>query len=296
MFRRSGLGIVCGLFLACSLSGSVPAQEPSGFAGSLTLVSQDPLFGGFSAVEVSSDGTRLLLLSDRAAYVRGQITRDPAGRITLVRFDLVAELKGPDGKDLFGNNADSEGLAMSEDGTFYVSFEANTRVARYDRIGGASAELPAHADFATLPTNGSLEALAIDADGTLYAVPEAPTPGGAIPVYVFSGDAWREDMSLPRLDGFRAVAADVGPDGRFYLLERRFHGYRGFSSRLRRFTLRPGGFSQGEVLLETSPGLRDNLEGLSVWRAPGGLRATMISDDNFFAFQITEIVEFRLPD
>lgn len=296
MFRRSGLGLACGLLLACSVSGSVPAQEPPGFVGSLTLDSDDPLFGGFSALEVSADGARLLLLSDRGAYAWGQITRDPAGRLTSVRVDPVSPMKGRDAKDLFGTRADSEGLAMSEDGTFYVSFEVKTRVARYDRIGGAAAELPAHADFANLPSNGSLEALAIDAAGTLYAVPEAPAPGPSIPVYVLAGSAWQKDLSLPSLAGFRAVAADFGPDGRFYLLERRFHGYRGFSSRLRRFTLTAGGFSKGEVLLETSPGLHDNLEGLSVWRAPDGLRATMISDDNFFPLQITEIVEYHLPD
>jgi len=103
-------------------------------------------------------------------------------------------------------------------------------------------------------------------------------------------------LALPRIGVFRPVAADFGPDGRFYLLERRFHGPGGFSSRLRRFDLGPKGFSSGQVLLQTKAGRHDNLEGLSIWRGPDGLRATMISDDNFLFMQVTEIVEYRLPD
>ena len=52
-----------------------------------------------------------------------------------------------------------------------------------------------------------------------------------------------------------------------------------------------------QTLFETPMGMFDNLEGLSVWRdATGALRATMISDDNFFFLQQTQIIEFRLPD
>jgi hypothetical protein len=49
------------------------------------------------------------------------------------------------------------------------------------------------------------------------------------------------------------------------------------------------------VLVDTPAGTHDNLEGLSVWRGPRGLVATMISDDNFRFFQTTEIVEYALP-
>ena len=90
------------------------------------------------------------------------------------------------------------------------------------------------------------------------------------------------------------VAADIGPDNRLYLLERDFRGLGGFASRLRRFDLTGG----AETTLFTTPCARhDTLEGLSVWRNPAGqLIAPPISDDNFFALQRTEIVEYRLPD
>ena len=117
------------------------------------------------------------------------------------------------------------------------------------------------------------------------------------PVYRFRNGVWDQPFILPRRGYFLAVAADIGPDGRFYLLERQFFGLLGFGSRVRRFTMSPDGLSKEETLLQTTPGQHDNLEGLSVWRdASGTLRLTMISDDNFLFLQRTEIVEYRVPD
>lgn len=293
MQPRSGLGLAFGLVLAFSQTGSVPAQPQAGYAGALRLTSAAPLFGGFSAIHVSADGLTFLALSDRAAFIRGRMTRDASSRLVAVTLGAMTPLKAPNGTDLVGRKADSEGLAVAADGTVFVSFEANIRVARYARIGAAATRLPDNPAFADLPDNGALEALALDAAGTIYAVPENPPDSDHLPVYVFRDKSWRPPLSLPRPDDFRPVAADIGPDGRLYLLERRFHGLLGFSSRLRRFDLDT---LQDETLLQTPPGLHDNLEGLSVWRVPDGLRATMISDDNFIPLQVTEIVEYRLPD
>ena len=49
------------------------------------------------------------------------------------------------------------------------------------------------------------------------------------------------------------------------------------------------------MLLESRIGQFDNLEGISVWRDDRNrTRITLISDDNFFLFQKTELVEFVL--
>ena len=92
------------------------------------------------------------------------------------------------------------------------------------------------------------------------------------------------------------VGADFGPDGRLYVLERKFARI-GFRSRLRRFKWTDSALTQEETLIETSVATHDNLEGVSIWRdSRGQLRATMISDDNFLWIQRTEIVEYSLPD
>ncbi len=79
---------------------------------------------------------------------------------------------------------------------------------------------------------------------------------------------------------FLIVGADIGPDGRLYMLERDFAGI-GFRSRIRRFDLDGG---NEETMLETGLRTHDNLEGISVWQDAQGLRLTLISDDNFRVF------------
>ena len=102
-------------------------------------------------------------------------------------------------------------------------------------------------------------------------------------------------MTVSRNGGFLPVGSDFGPDGRFYLLERRFNGPFGFRSRVRSFAVENDRLIDERVLLVTRSGQYDNLEGISLWRdRDGAIRATMISDDNFRRAQRTEIVEFRL--
>ena len=293
MRRRHRIGLAFGLVLALSQTGSVPPQPPQGFLSALTVLGPVPGFGGFSALDVGPAGAWLTALSDRGTYADGPMTRDATGRLMAVAFGPMRRLSGPDGTALRGDEADSEGFAKGANGIVHVAFENNVRILRYDHLGGTAALVPENPAFATLPPNRSLEALAVDRAGTLYAVPERPAIGPTLPLYRFGAGVWLPALALPRPDNFRPVAADIGPDGRLYLLERRFHGPRGFASRLRRFDLDT---LDSETLLQTPPGLHDNLEGLSVWQAPDGLRATMISDDNFLSFQVTEIVEYHLPD
>ena len=92
------------------------------------------------------------------------------------------------------------------------------------------------------------------------------------------------------------MAADFGPDGRFYVLERDT-GAIGFRSRLRRWNVTANGVTGEEILFQSRLTAHDNLEGVPVWRdGQGRLRATMVSDNNFLVLQRTELVEYLLPD
>ena len=158
--------------------------------------------------------------------------------------------------------------------------------------------MPSPPGFARLQTNSGLEALAIDAGGALYAIPER---SGAwerpFPVFRLRDGRWDRSLSLRRDGTFLVAGADFGPDGRLYLLERDFRWLRGFATRIRRFDLGPGGFGAEALLLETPFGALDNMEGISVWRDDAGrTRVTLISDDNFFALQRTVIVEYLLVE
>ncbi len=283
---------------ALALRGGATAAPPPGLVSAFRWKMADPLFGGFSAIHVYPGGARFLAVSDRGAWTEGRIARDARGRITGLEAAPMRLLRGQGEAPLDEARRDAEGMAVAPDGTLYISFEGATRVLRYARPGGPAENLPTPDAFRRMQLNSSLEALAVAADGTLYTLPER---SGRIdrpfPVWRFRGGRWDQPFTLPRRGEYLAVSADIGPDGRFYLLERDFRGLSGFSTRLRRFDLTRAGMAAEATLIETPLGTHGNLEGLSVWRdGAGRLIATMIADDNFHFLLRSEIVEYALPD
>ncbi|GKY88828.1 hypothetical protein STA1M1_26970 [Sinisalibacter aestuarii] len=260
---------------------------------------QDEAFGGWSGLELSPDGKTFVTISDKGSILTGRIDRDAQGRIVSVAAGTIRAMRHTDGGTLPRYYNDSEGLALAPDGRVFVSFEAMHRVVEYANASVERATtLPAHPNFEKLRNNSSLEALAIGPDGALYTVPERS--GGAtrpFPVYRFADGDWTIFARIPRRDDFLPVGADIGPDGRFYLLERLFYGIFGFASRVRRFDITADGFTNETELLRTKAGTHDNLEGLAVWRdEAGAMRLTMISDNNFKFFQTTEFVEYLVTE
>lgn len=295
---RPGRALI--LLTGALVLGVVARSEGKAVFVSRTVWSMDdPAFGGWSGLEVSGDGRNFTAVADRGWITEGTLVRNRAGRITEVRAAPPRRLADTaDG--FFGHEPrDAEGLATGPAGEVYVSFEAVRRVVFYpDASGTAPDVLPIYRDFIGMRPNRSLEALAIDGGGVLFTLPETSPEKGAIPVYRFDGSRWRPFGALPRADQpFSPVGADIGPDGRFYLLERRFSPRIGFATRIRRFDLDESGFSGETELLRTRLGTHDNLEGLAVWRDEAGrIRLTMISDDNFGRWQDTEFVEYLVAD
>lgn len=260
--------------------------------GSYVWTVDDARFGGFSAIDVSPDGNSFIALSDRAVFASGRIVRTD-GEITGIVTNPLVTMTGPGGRALTRAESDSEGLAIAADGTIFVSYEWTHGIRSFDAIDGPASELMTTSDFDGLQNNASLEALAIDENGALYTIPERSGAAALpFPVYRLQDGTWDQPFDIPRRGVFLVAGADIGPDGLLYVLERDFLGI-GFRSRVRRFDLSGG---NEKVLLQTRVRQHDNLEGISVWRDEQGLRMTLISDDNFRAFQRTEIVEYRLTD
>ncbi len=296
MCPRSRLGLIAALLLALAPAGRATAGERLKLVGSFNWQVSDARVAGLSGLAVTEGGAAFTAVGDRGIAVTGRLSRDATGTITAVREAKLYTLQGADGAPLTRYRVDAEGLAMGPDGRLYISFEAEHRVDVYDAPGARARPLPRHPDFARLQNNSALEALARGPDGALYTLPER---SGAwdrpFPVYRFRDGAWDRPFDLPRRGKLLPVGADFGPDGRLYLLEREFRGLLGFASRVRVFSLGPGGITAETTLLETGFGTHDNLEGISVWRdAAGAIRLTMISDDNENMFQRTEFVEYRL--
>lgn len=293
---RAFLPLIVAAWAGANTSAGAPLPGPAELVGGTVLASNSPGMGGYSGIHVAKDGVTLIVISDRGTIMQGRLTRNANGRITGATLGRVVALLGLDGKPLGKRRTDAEGLVIGADGTIFIAFEGISRVEARKTPTGLPRILPSHPDFARFLPNGGLESLAMGEDGALYAIPEKyRLADGSIPVYRFADNRWDRSRNLPASPGFDPVEADIGPDGALYLLERRFRGVRGFSSQVRRFYLDEN--DPGETLLTTSSGRHDNLEGLSVWRDPdGALRLTMISDNNFFPAQRSEIVEYRLRD
>ncbi len=120
-----------------------------------------------------------------------------------------------------------------------------------------------HIDFERMRAGRGMEALALAADGSLYAIPERPARATyGFPSYRLRNGEWEGSFRLP-MDGiFLPVGADFGPDGLIYVLERE-HGTSGFRSQVRRFAIRGRAISEPQLVMRSDYGQFGDLEGLS---------------------------------
>ena len=257
----------------------------------------DPRFGGFSGIHIEDESDSFLAISDRGHYAKGRIERDTR-KITKVHLDRLAPLPLTKGRTPNEFLEDAEGLAVSPDGTIYISYESHHRVWAFKDFQ-TDAEWTHKWDFFwKFQPNSGLEALAVDAEGAVYAIPERSGKWERpFPVYTLKDGTWAQNLSLKRSERFLVVGADFGPDGKLYLLERDFNILEQFKSRIRRFELTPDGFDQGETVLQTSLSALGNAEGISLWvDKEGRTIVTIIADDNFNGVQKTWITEYELQD
>ena len=233
-------------------------------------------------------------LSDRGFLTEARVLRDQRGRLTGAERIRNVPLRNAGGDRLTGGGGDSEGLDWDGGDSLTISFEGRqSRVMRYTLGGRPLDELPRDPSWTSMHANERLEAMAIDAEGVVHVIAEAPSSQG-FAVQALDGAGWSVRGYLPNDGSFRPVGADFGPDGALYVLERK-NRLAFFASRISRVTF--GARFRHRVLLETIYGTMDNHEGLCVTRdRRDRLWATTISDDNQNAFQRTELAEFRLPD
>ena len=299
MRPRTFLALIAAAAVLVNLGSAAGTASQAEYLGSFRWRADVPGFGGFSGLELADNGLDFWTVSDDGFIFKGRLSREnDTGVITGVADYENHLLKTSTGENVENIYNDAEGLAVSKDGTIYVSFEGYHRLAEYPTITSDAIKIPRPREFNELQNNSALETLAIDDAGTLYTLPERSGKlSRPFPVYRFRQGKWDQPFGIPRQPPYLPVGGDFGPDGKFYLLERHLNGIFGFQSRVRRFDFTGDEVTGNETLLETKTGVHDNLEGISVWRdSEGFIRITMISDDNFKSFQRTEFVEYRLKD
>ncbi len=277
------------------VAGSV--TEPARRSAQIEWNGQGADFGGLSGLLMAPDGMSLIAVSDKGLLIEADLIRHADGRLTGVRETARHRLTAPDATVLFDKDADAESLAMLGD-DLLISLERRNAIWRYDAIGAVPMDVAVPEGIATLQTNSGIEALTTTAEGAILAIPER---SGALerpfPIYRLHDGVWDTDLSIPRESPFLPTDADVGPDGRLYVLERHFTGF-SFRVQVRSFAMdtAPMDGQLSDMRYDVPPvSDLDNAEGLDVWRdAQGQLRLTMISDDNFMFLQRTLITEYVL--
>lgn len=276
------------------------------FRGGLNLTSPSRDFGGVSSLRMEPDGNRFIAVTDKARWLRGRITYSGTAPSGIADAE-IAPMLDADGKRLVARGwYDTE--AMAEDaGTIYVGIERAHRIVKFDfaknGLRARAAPIPVPAEFAGLPWNKSLEALAVvpkglPLAGTLIAITEAALDSaGNIKGFLIGGPS-PGAFSLARSDDFDVSDCAILPGGDLLLLERRASFLRG-AVRIRRVAsgdIRPGALIKGSVIFSADFGQQiDNFEGLGVHQAASGETVlTLVSDDNFSPLQRTLLMQFTL--
>lgn len=279
------------------------------YAGGVVLDSPDQRFGGWSAMELSQDGARLLALSDRADWMTARLVFAEDGALTGLSEMRIAPLLDADGRELDGEAADAEGLAPLGGGRYAVSFERRHRLEAFDLledwsgVEAARAEpLPAPPGADRLRNNAGIEALAVSG-AALWAGVEYPLVEGQ------PHTLWRFDLndpdappqarSLALAPGFGLTALAPDGQGGLYIVERFWA--RSIGNRIRIGQLSAEDLNEGVqparpvLLAEISPEMTvDNIEALAMAEIEGETRLFLMSDDNFNAAQRTLLLSFTI--
>lgn len=262
----------------------------------------DDAFGGFSGLVAAPDGSTFYAVTDQGELFHAAVVRDSGRRIAEIRTLWHDRLLDNHGKRVEGFTADAEALAPAGDGGLYVAYESYARVTGLHPPDLHPMPLHGFEHFRELWNNESFEGLAERPEGGLIVVSETAQVGTAgYPTFLGDGAGremtWRPGPAVPAGEGgFDVSDVAFGPDGRFYLLERRV-SLGGFASRIRRFDYNDGVFGAAATLLETAPGALDNMEGMSLWTdAQGRTVISLISDDNFLFLQNTVVAEYELRE
>ena len=269
------------------LSGLAPA-------GAWVLRSQHPDFGGLSGLLVEDD--RLLAVTDQGWWFGARLVEGREGhRLEDAR---LAPIRDPGGATYGKAGGDAEGLARLG-AKVAVSFERDHRIMLLRETGRLGETIQPRA-FEQLPSNKGLEALAALPDGRLIALAETRDDAG-VPVFVVTPDGAVTEGRLPPAGRHAVTGADVGPDGRLYLVLRDFSVLTGVSIRVMRYRLGADGMPLAEssttlAAFEQASGI-DNMEGIAVERGPDGAAwLWLLSDDNFNAVQRTLLLRFGILD
>lgn len=282
-----------------------PARRDIGelrYLGGWVLTSDNPNFGGISAMVLDEDG--FVAIGDAGGLFRFALNDEGA----ITRADIGQLSAGPipdDGGEVQKRDRDAEGLAHDpETGRYWVAFERANGFWRFDSAFERSDANTAPEAMEDWPSNGGAEAMVRLDDGRFLIFSEAGDgPGDSREVLLFAGDPV-DDGPPPLRLGYRPPGehritdAALLPDGRLLVLNRDFSIVEGVSvivSIVSLDTLTAGTILEGEDVARLDPPITiDNMEALAIDGRDGRAIIWMASDDNFNPLQRTLLLKFEL--
>jgi hypothetical protein len=276
--------------------GELTGGELTGLSqsGAWVLRGDHPNFGGFSGLLVSQG--RLHAVSDKGWWF-GATLHEDNDALHLANARL-APMRDGEGDSYTKSGGDAEGLTRLGP-RLMVSFERDHRVMRLrdtGRMGGAIQPR----SFEQFRSNKGLEALATLPDGRMMVLAEGADDRGT-PLFLIDPAGDVTEFRLPRPGRHSVTGADIGPDGRLYLVLRDYSLLFGVSIRVMRYRLGADGLplpdsTETLAAFEASSGI-DNMEGIALDTGAGGeSRLWLISDNNFSSSQRTLLVRFEVLD
>ena len=209
--------------LSLTDSATSAALGPLRFRGAVALRSRSESFGSYSGLHVSEDGTDLVAIGSRGWLV-GHLRYGPSG--DLAGFDLEGEFPIRDARGqpvIDAADRDAESL-VEAGGQYYVGFETNSRVSRFDGITAAAqpVNLPPE-ELATIPRCCGFSSVVITGQQELLALTEAARDSAGN----VKGWIWAEEepevIWLRAAPGWFPVDLALLPHGDLLLVEVR-HG------------------------------------------------------------------------
>ena len=264
--------------------------------GFLNIDRNEKDYGGFSGLLIKNAGTEALVVTDKSFFFVLELRRDDNDFLTGYSVIKKGRILSSKGEHLNGRNTDSESIAMDANNNYYISFESNHRIMMHTEVEGKGIFVPKHPMFRKLSVNKGIEALAIDNENRLIAIPEKPPLGiSDIPIFRLQNNKWEIIKYVKIEDNFLVTDAEIIPAGLLLILERKFSWTQGFKTRFRLISLDKFDNTEPIIVFTSTANQFDNLEGMTFWKdKKGEMRILTVSDDNFHPLQQSEIREFFL--
>ncbi|WBH17897.1 esterase-like activity of phytase family protein [Sphingomonas radiodurans] len=271
----------------------IGALEP---IGALTLSSDDPAWGGFSAIAL--DRGHATLLSDGGNLVRFAIN---GGRIGAAQGFVLHD--GP-GVGWERWDRDSESLALDPArGTAWVGYENYNQIWRYAPAFARAEGRASPRAMRSWTRNQGAESLVRLRDGRFIAIAERRPNRRTRHAVIFSGDPTRPGTRTTRFrvippDRYDPSDAAELPNGDLLVLTRRFQYPFTFSAKLLRIpraAIRAGAEARGTVIATLAPPIiGENCEGIAITRENGATMIWIVTDNDLMSWRPTYLMKFRL--